>query len=1046
MDTANPNQPGAPETARPAKVVDLARAADQLGTTSGETSSEMPTYWLGLEEYYQDPAFRKMAENEFLSSPLKEDDGNDGFARREFLKLMGASIALATAGCIRRPLQNIIPYAQTPLEITPGEANFYTSTWFDGSEGYGILVKTLEGRPIKLEGNPRHPMNKGALPARAHAEVLSLYDPDRLKGPQRNLVNKTRTNKETINATWETADQVVIEQLKKGPVVLLTNTLPSPSSQAIIADFFKAFPGRHVVWDSFPNEALREAARITYGRAVIPSYRFDRAKMVVSVDADFLGTYLSPAEFSKQFSAARRPGAEMSRLVSFESGVSLTGLNADDRLRIKPSQQIDVVLGLLYEVGVNLAQSSLVTGARNRTYLESYRDVTGRLGIDPALFKKVAAQLWENRGRSLVVAGGLTTQTTDALDLQIAVNILNSVLQNEGKTIDAENAYNYSQGSGAEMQKLIDEMTAGKVQTLIIHGVNPVYSFPDQAGLQAALAKVPMVISTANWNDESASTADYVLPSGTSLESWGDAELQDGLWSIQQPTIRPLHNTRSLEESLHKWADIKSQATWYDYVRNTWRTQVFPKAGNGRSFEDFWVEVLQNGVVDLASARRLDTVGARSVNSESLNIKPRTRQEGLELSLYSSIQFGDGHYANVSWLQELPDPVTKIVWDNYAMLSPATAKAESISEGDIIVLTVGQKSVEVPVHIQPGMHDQVVSLAVGYGRSRAGRVGNGIGVNAFALATFAGGTATYAGLTASYKKTGKRYDLVTTQGHHSLEGRNHVVEATLASFTKNPSAGIHNHHIFSIWPQHQYNQHKWAMSIDLNSCTGCSACVIACQSENNVPTVGKKYVMQGREMHWIRIDRYYKGSPEAPEAVFQPMLCQHCESAPCETVCPVLATVHNEEGLNDMIYNRCVGTRYCSNNCPYKVRRFNWFNYEKREAPLHMALNPDVTVRSRGVMEKCSFCVQRIRHGTNAARDRKEPLKDGAIKTACQETCPTDAIVFGDLNNPESAVAKLFKNERAYSVLEELNALPRIRYQTRIRNADRVEQHEGNHA
>lgn len=1029
-----------------------------------------PEFWRSLEQYNGSPDFAERAETEFQSSPLRNEDGKDGIARREFLKLMGASIALATTACVRRPAQHIIPYAQAPKEITPGVANFYASTWFDGVEGYGVLVKTLEGRPIKLEGNPHYPLNEGALPARAHAEILSLYDPDRLKAPVRNLPNKDRSNRETISAKWEDLDAKVVEELGKGGVVVLTSTLPSPSSQAILADFSKAYSARLVQWDSLTAESVREAGRLSYGKAVLPRYRVDQAKMVVGIDADILGTYLSSVEFNKAWSKARKPGKGMMRFVMFESGVSLTGLNADDRVRIKPSQQIDVVLGLAAQIA-KISQGAASVPAGVQTLLSQYANVAADLGVSPELFTKIARQLWEARGESLVIAGGLTTQTAEAVELQVAVNLLNSILGNDGKTVDHDVApYATYAGSNRDMAQLIADMEAGKVKTLVIHNINPAYGLPTDSGFTKALAKVAFVVYTGNFNDETGKYANYIAPAGYSLESWGDYELQAGLISIQQPTIRPLHDTRSFEESLHAWtakasgapARVKEAATWYDYLRANWKTSVYPRAleGKGKSFDDFWYAVLQQGVVTTGERNRVS--GARSFSAAALKSGAKQKKSGYELALYPSVQVADGRYANVSWMQELPDPVTKMVWDNYLMVSPAAARKEGLREGDIVEVKVGEKSLRAPVHIQPGLHDEVLALAVGYGRSAAGKVGNGIGVNAYQLASFNAGQPLFAGLSASLKKTGERYTLVSTQEHHSMEGRQIVVETTNEAFMKDAGSGIHRHKIFSIWPDHQYNKHKWGMAIDLNSCTGCSACVVACQSENNIPVVGKKYVMDGREMHWIRIDRYYKGDPESVEAVFQPMLCQHCETAPCETVCPVLATVHNDEGLNDMVYNRCVGTRYCSNNCPYKVRRFNWFNYAKREAPLHMALNPDVTVRSRGVMEKCTFCVHRIRQTVNAAKGNTLPgqLKDGELKTACQQTCPTNAIVFGDLNDKESAVAKLFQEGRTYGVLEELNTQPRVRYMSRVRNADRVasahhghgeekskqQQHEGEHA
>jgi Fe-S-cluster-containing dehydrogenase component len=482
---------------------------------------------------------------------------------------------------------------------------------------------------------------------------------------------------------------------------------------------------------------------------------------------------------------------------------------------------------------------------------------------------------------------------------------------------------------------------------------------------------------------------------------------------------------------------------WYEYVVATWKNEVYPRAseGRGKSFDDFWAATLQSGVVTVGA--RADKTSARSFNASTFTLPARKPASGYELVLYPTQAVGDGRYSNVGWMQELPDPVTKIVWDNHLSVAPKTAEKENLKQGDVVEVKVGDRKITAPIHIQPGMHENVFAIAVGYGRTH-GRVAKGVGVDATPLATFRAGRPVYSGLPVTISKTGARYTLVSTQVHHVLdkdtEKRQLVVETTNEAFKKNEGSGIHRHQVFSIWPSHQYNKHRWAMSVDLNVCTGCSACVVACQSENNVPVVGKKYVMEGREMHWLRIDRYYKGGADTPEAVFQPMLCQHCETAPCETVCPVLATVHNDEGLNDMVYNRCVGTRYCSNNCPYKVRRFNWFNYSKREAPLHMALNPDVTVRSRGVMEKCTFCVHRIRAVTKNGKEAREggKLKDGALKTACQETCPTNAIVFGDLNDKESEVAKLFQQQRTYALLEDLNTQPRVRYMSRVRNADRA--------
>lgn len=1015
-------------------------------------------YWMSLEQFQGDASLARRAEDEFLSSPLGQSE--DQFARRDFLKLMGASFALATTGCVRRPQGTIIPYAKAPLEITPGVPNYYTSSWFDGSEGGGLLVKTMEGRPIKVEGLAAHPVNRGGLSARAHAEVLSLYDPDRLKAPVRNLLNKDRTNKETVSAEIDAADEKIVAALKQGSAVLLTATLPSPSLKAIVADFAKAYGAKWVQFDSLPLESIRVAQKMSYGKPVLPRYRFDRAKLVVSIDADFLGTFISPVEFTKQWSKARRPGDGMARLVSFESILSLTGMNADDRHRIKPSQQLDIVLALIARVAAaSKGAMAIPTGVAKAVAQASER--LSSAGFDLQVLNKVAAELSATRGESLVLAGGLPTLTDRAVDLQVAVNALNSMLGNDGKTIDHDVSPCESYGGSTEsLAALIADMNAGKVKTLIIDAFNPIYVLPKDSGFQEAIRKVETVVYLGNRNDETGAASEWVLPAGTQFEAWGDLEIQSGVFSIQQPTIMPLYKTRSLGELLIDWcamadtepANVKAVESWMEYVQFVWRTQVQPKAeaGRGKSFADFWLSVLQEGIVTTVSRERTSSARAFVGSIAPANSEQQLAESSFELVLYPTVQLMDGRLGNIAWLHELPDPVSKVVWDNYLAMSPKAARTMGVVKGDIVEITVSGQSLKAPVLVQPGLHDEVVAVAVGYGqkKSSGGRVAAGVGFDGYEIARFNGGKPVYSGLpVTSMKKLNAKYDLVSTQDHHVMEGRQIVIETTKADFVKDPGAGIHKHQVFSIWPEHRYTKHKWALTVDLNSCTGCSACVVACQSENNVPVVGKKYVMQGREMHWIRIDRYYKGDPDSPEAVVMPLMCQHCENAPCETVCPVLATVHNDEGLNDMVYNRCVGTRYCSNNCPYKVRRFNWFNYVKtREAPLNMAYNPDVTVRVRGVMEKCTFCVQRIRSGVAQAKRDKRELKDGDIKTACQQSCPADAIVFGDLNDQTSEVSRIFKEKRSYKLLEELNAVPRVAYQTRVRNAVRESKpHKGHH-
>lgn len=1012
-------------------------------------------YWLSLEHYNQDPDFLKLASEEFQDSPLQSKDGEEGWARRDFLKLMGASLALSTAGCIRRPVQKIVPYNKQPEEVTLGMPNFYTSTYQEGAEVYGLLVKTREGRPIKIEGNPSHPLNKGALSARAQASILGLYDPERLKSPKKNIFSEKRSNRDSISISWEDLDKAISEQLKKGQVSVLTGQIASPSTRSVVSEFCLAFKAQHVVWEALGHGEIAQGQKLSYGEALIPQFKLDQARHIVSIGADFLGSWLAPVTFTRQFSEGRKNFSEMNRLVVFDTHFTLTGANADYRYKIKPSQQVLVAMGLLHELVVAQGKSSFANQTSLKEVLQSYSGVSGELGLEPGTFKKIANELWEHRGKSLVLAGGLETQTEEAQALQVAVNLLNTVLENEGKTVVGR-ASGFS-GSGAEgLFNLIGEMKAGQVKTLIIHRSNPIYDSPWGQEFREASKKVEMVIYSGDRIDETGDIAHLVLPDNHPMESWGDSEgvQSPGVFSLQQPTIRPLFDTRSFQLSLMSWAFFNNVGpkrlityeTFYDYLRNFWKEEVFPKHGGGKSFEDFWYEALQNGFVGTSAGS-----SARSFKTEAFSLlKPKaSARSGYELVLYPSIALGDGRMSNMSWLQELPDPVTKIVWDNYMSVSLSTAQKNSWIEGSLVEFTVGGKKLTLPVHIQAGLHNDVMSVAVGYGRTRSGKVGDGVGQNVYPWMEYKSGFLVSSGLAVEVKSLKKKYLLACTQGHHSMEGRQIVVETTLKEF-KEGKNGIHKHHIWNLWPGHAYNGHKWALGVDLNSCTGCSACMIACQSENNISVVGKKFVLQGREMHWIRIDRYYSGTPESPETVFQPVMCQHCDNAPCETVCPVLATVHSSEGLNEMVYNRCVGTRYCSNNCPYKVRRFNWFNYAKVvEKPNSLLLNPEVTPRMRGVMEKCTFCVQRIKSAKQVARLEERPLRDGEIKTACQVACPTDALVFGDMNDPESRVSKMFKDDRAYALLEEWHAAPAVRYLTKIRNKDEETSgasHKGGHA
>ena len=1023
---------------------------------------------MSLEQWADDKTFQKLAGDREFLNPLPVPNhklanhklANHKLAnqeaglweRREFLQLMTAGVALASFGCVRRPTEKIVPYVQRPDDMILGEADFYSSSYYDGEEGFGLLVKTREGRPIKIEGNPSHPVNQGKLSARAHAHILSLYDPERLKTPQENLFNEEKTNREKISLSYAKADKEITQHLKTGKTAFLTGQWPSPSSEKLLKNFCQAFSCDHFVWNPLETHpALMSAQKLCYGKALVPRLALDRARFILSIDCDFLGTWLSPTEFNRLYSQGRKAGRDMNRLIMFESLLSLTGSNADERFRIKPSQQLPLVLALIH----SLIQKGFVQAHKFNAKVPSkpWKDFS----MTEEKWNEIVKTLWENRGQSLVLTGGPATQGQQAKGLHIAVAYLNHLLKNDGWTVDYQNPYRVFAQAGRSIEDLIQKLEQKKINSLIIHKSKPLYTYPDPERLKSAIKKAKLVVYTGDREDETGRMAHYILPDPHDLEKWSDWEFQKGVLSIGQPTIRPLYETRAFEDGLIQWATQGNKAsvlqgtkTWYEYMKK----QVMKEIGSSMSWDRF----LEMGVFIKNPSRRKSRFPARAFNTSALSaIKTEqadpagqnplaeepalSPKKGLELILYTTQGLKDGTLANVPWLMEFPDPVTKICWDNYVCVSPKTAKMRGLKEGQVIQLKTTRQEVKAPVHIQPGQADGVLALALGFGHTRAGKVANQVGVNAYPLAGLFEGAPVMTGISAEIKPTSKVVPLANTQGHHSMEGRQIVVETTLKKYLQNPGSAIHRHKMFSLWSDHEYPKHKWGMVIDLNSCTGCSACVIACQSENNIPTVGKDLVEQGREMHWIRVDRYYKGEPSAPSVVHQPVVCMHCDNAPCETVCPVLATVHSSEGTNDMIYNRCVGTRYCANNCPYKVRRFNWFNYTKKiKKPQDMALNPEVTVRSRGVMEKCTFCIHRVRSAQAKAKLEGRALKDGDIQTACQQSCPTGAIVFGDLKDKSSEVYRLFHREDSYALLEELNTQPAVRYQVKVRNkADKAD-------
>jgi molybdopterin-containing oxidoreductase family iron-sulfur binding subunit len=995
-------------------------------------TKQMSKFWMSVDQAENPEEFAKSIPGEFTSSPIRDGADLSGFDRRDFMKIMGAGALMASmAGCARRPVQKIVPYVVNPEEIIPGLPNFYAST--DPVTGYGLILKTREGRPIKVDGNADHPMNRGALSASGQAVVHDLYDPDRLRAPMI----------DGAEVSWENFDAAVSKLLSasRGGTWLLSGTVMSPTLRSAI----EKSKIKHVMVDSLSMDDVLDGQAQSYGSRVFPRYRFDQADYILSLDADFLGTWGSSVEYTHQYTSKRKLDGgkiSMNKLVAFESVMRLTGQNADKRYTVHPNDMLLVALSIAHEV-------ARLTG-RSAGDLSSFgaEAMAQRTGVSAETTQEIAKDLVKFRGRGLVVAAGEGPQ---GAALQNVVNFLNSTLENEGVSVDGSLApSNQYQGSYAELDRFLNAARTGGVKTLIVQGLNPAYLFADSMGVKETLKKIPNLIYVGSYKDETAALAKYVAAESHPFEAWGDVSPQKDIYGVQQPTIRPLWKTKSLLEMLVDWSPAttgsKIAEDAYEALTNTWKP-IHARFGGSKGFQDWWDDTLMSGFVGGVSrgdapARtyRMDALHSAVAAARSAG------QKGVDgeftLVITHSMAMGDGSQSNNALLQVLPDPVSKLTWGNYLAVAPSTAKRMGWNDGDIVKMENAAANVELTVYRQPGMHPGVVASHGGYGRQFNGRLGNNVGVS---LANFTA-SATM-GVLPSRKvvgvrisKTGKSELLPCTQGHQTLEGREIVFDTSLEEYRKDPKSGIvHEGEPTTIWSGYKYPGYRWGMTIDMNACTGCSACVIACSVENNVPAVAKDQVQNNREMQWIRLDRYYSGDPENPDTVTQVMLCQHCENAPCETVCPVLATVHSDEGLNQMVYNRCVGTKYCSNNCPYKVRRFNWFENNApmnapMEHPLPLMKNPEVTLRSRGVMEKCTFCIQRIEHGKHKAKFENRRVKDDDIRTACQDACPADAIVFGDLNNPESRVAQLSKHPRGYKSLEELNARPSVTYLTKVRN------------
>lgn len=1039
--------------------------------------------WVGVEDLSNDKKFIELAiaHQEFpetLTEAVQQD--GEGFTanRRDFLKYLGFGVGAATvAASCEIPVKRAIPYVVKPDTIVPGVANYYASSFVKGGDYASILVKTREGRPIKIESNSMSEVTGGGTSARVQAAVLDLYDLNRIQGPGKVAGGKV----EPLKNGWTELDGIVKGKITEGSQIrIVSNTILSPMMNKAIADFAAKYKGtKTVIYDAVSATALLKANEKCFGTYAVPDYRFDKADCIVAFNADFLGTWVSPTEYAAQYAKKRRVDAKtpsMSRHIQVESHMSLTGSNADNRIMVKPSEQ-GVAIATLYNA------VAAATGGQQIAFNGKVNDKAAKA------LAKTAAELVANKGKSLVISG------SNNVNEQILINAINAQLGNYDQTIDFGNANLMRQGDDTTVQGLISEMESGQIgAVIVIGGANPVFELPNGDKFAAALKKVGLTISTNQLVDETTAACQYSAPTHNFLESWGDAHPKLGHYSLIQPTITPIFNTRQSEASLLSWAGTEG-VDMYEYLKAFWQSEFFVKQKEYTSFQAFWDATLHDGVFAMgdASARQFGFGG--NVAEAAQGITQPKGGNDLEISFFETVNIGNGQYASNPWLQEMPDPVTRTVWANTLAIpvdfvdSKKFQSLNGLEDGDIVDVTIGNNVYKCVVVCQFGQMQGTVSIALGYGRSQAGTC-SGYGTNVNPAIPVVNGMTQYFTTATVSNKVGHDADFACVQHHHTMgvkkEGQDFNADEKVLAFqgalvdrtiirkgdvkdlkaltTKLEEEQKEFAHLNS---QTLYRGHQdrymsglhWAMHVDLNACIGCGACTVACMAENNVPVVGKVEVKRHHEMSWIHISRFYYGDVENPNVVYQPMMCQHCDNAPCENVCPVNATNHSAEGLNQMTYNRCIGTRYCANNCPYKVRRFNWQDYttadifpmnERKltgatlgfssEMPFgadnltRMVLNPDVTVRTRGVIEKCSFCVQRIQEGKLTAKKETRQLRDGDVKTACQTSCPTGAITFGNKNDKQSEVSQLIASELNYRVLEEVNTAANVVYSARVTN------------
>jgi len=1052
--------------------------------------------WKSLKQYQKNENSIENTHHEFQQGVTDDFDLKSlpNQSRRKFLAALGATSAILTTACSDYyDKGEIITYNKKPESVTYGKANYYASTLNDGK---GILVKTREGRPLKIDGNPEHPVFKGKIDAAAQSTIMDLYDPGRLRFPVKKSDSKLLLfQKELPRAEWAKIDKEIVEKLNEAvkngkEISLITGKVISPTQKKLFDEFATKYPTFKVYsLEQFNCSTRRKAWLDCYGTKELPSINWEKADAIIALESDFLGSEGNTAEQIRRYTLRRDVNnpAQFNRLFVIEADYSLTGANADYRLKLHPSEQIDLLLSLLNEM-INRHGFTLPAGVNLDLSKYNYGKFVKEHNFNPTAADDLIRDIAIKRNKVLFYAGD-----TLPYEIHVVTNLINTVLNNS-ELFDFNNAENLylDYTTYDEWRNLVNKMNAGQVGVLIHYDSNPVYLLPNDLNYKQASEKVPTLISLLELPNESILNSRYIIPINHSLESWGDFSIRKGIISLQQPIIAPLHDTRQKEAILLNWmidnVEQYSHDIYHKYLKNNWQNNIYPNLNQGFDFFNFWYSALHDGVVTFNEPINNNL----SFNSTIVNnLKLKLDNSGITVKLKPAFYLQDGKQANNGWLQEIPHPITKVTWDNYAMLSPATAKkydlkfAEDVTDQttDMIEININGRKVTLPIFIQPGMVDDFISIELGYGRSLVGEVGANVGTNANVLLSSKDGISDKIYTNAQITKIGKKFNLISTQEHHSLDDEfvkdihikrhivqeytlpfyaeflekyEHVKEELKEQYANDPIKyieelkkekehllGHHHYDIKSIYPLFEYTGVKWAMGIDLNKCTGCGACIASCNVENNIPVVGKDQVAKGREMQWMRVDSYFSGTPEEPVTSLMPMLCQHCDKAPCENVCPVVATTHSPDGLNQMTYNRCVGTRYCSNNCPYKVRRFNFFDFRNdfadgyyRKDTLELLNNPEVTVRSRGVMEKCTFCIQRIQEARQNAIKENRTVRGEDVITACQEACPSSAITFGDMNDLNSEVSKIRENPLGYYVLETLNTRPNVTYISKVKNVN----------